>query len=52
MTVFKRRYFSYAKKHDKRLRQTFFGLHSRKTVPLEFRQKVMRIYQQELENFR
>lgn len=48
MRSFVRRYLSYAKKRERFLRQTYFGIHSRKTIPSAIRGKILRIYKQEL----
>lgn len=52
MNLFVRHYLAYAKKHEKKLRQIYFGIHSTKTVPQELRTKLLRIYRQELDNLR
>jgi hypothetical protein len=49
MTSFIRRYLVYAKKNEKKFRQIYFGVHSRRTVPTDLRAKVIRIYHQELD---
>lgn len=48
MTSFIRRHLPYAKKRERYLRQTYFGLHTRRTVPTSLRSKVIRIFRQEL----
>lgn len=48
MQTFIRRHLTQTKKREKLLRQTYFGIHSTKTVPKDFRPKIMRIYKQEL----
>jgi hypothetical protein len=52
MQTFRRRYLSYAKKYEKSLRQTFYGIHSTKTVPVALRSKLLRIYRSELDPMR
>lgn len=52
MDTFLKRYLLWAKKNEKRLRQIFFGVHTRKTVPQALREKVIRIYHQELDSLR
>ena len=50
MTSFARRYLTYAKKHEKALRQNFFGIHTTRTIPSDVKQKVIRIFHQELDH--
>lgn len=52
MQSFVRRYLKVARKKERKLRDTFFGIHSTKTIPGDLRQKVLRIYQQELKKLR
>lgn len=49
MRLFVRKYLRYALKHKKDFRKRFFGIHSSKTIPSEFKTKVMRIFHQELD---
>ncbi len=48
MKAFVRHYGTYAKKHERKLRETYFGLHSTRTIPSELRPRVMRIFRSEL----
>jgi hypothetical protein len=50
MQSFVRRYLHYAKKNERKLRQNFFGIHSGKTIPSEFKSKVLRIFRNELKD--
>ena len=50
MRCFARRYLTYAKKHEKALRQNFFGIHTTRTIPSDVKQKVIRIFHQELDH--
>ncbi|OGG11360.1 hypothetical protein A2Z00_04705 [Candidatus Gottesmanbacteria bacterium RBG_13_45_10] len=52
MHTFVKRYLLYAKKHERELRQNFFGLHSTRTIPHDLKPKVMRIFHQELDALR
>ncbi len=49
MSTFVRKYLTYAKKHEKALRQNFFGIHSTRTIPQDIKAKVVRIFHQELD---
>lgn len=49
MSSFIHRYLVYAKKNERKLRKNYFGIHSTRTIPLVFRQKVLRIFHQELD---
>ncbi len=49
MTSFAHRYLAYARKHERTLRHTYFGIHSTKTIPQDLKPKVLRIFRQELE---
>ena len=49
MTTFARRFLAFAKKHDRTLRQTYFGIHSMRTIPADLKPKVIRIFHQELD---
>ncbi|OGG23621.1 hypothetical protein A3A79_00185 [Candidatus Gottesmanbacteria bacterium RIFCSPLOWO2_01_FULL_43_11b] len=44
MRAFSRHYGAFAKKHERKLRQTFFGIHSTRTIPSDLRPRVLRIY--------
>ncbi len=48
MRAFTRHYGIYAKKHERKLREKFFGIHSTRTIPGELRSKVVRIFRSEL----
>jgi hypothetical protein len=48
MEVFKKNYLKEAEKREKELRKKFFGVHSTKTLPEELKDKVLKIYQEEL----
>jgi hypothetical protein len=50
MSSFVRRYLPYARKNEKRLRSRFFGLHSTKTVPMDYRSRISRIFRSELKD--
>lgn len=49
MRSFARRFLVYAKKREKSLRQTFFGIHSTRTIPQNIKPRVLRIFRQELD---
>lgn len=49
MRSFIRRYLLFAKKHEKKFRQTFFGIHSTSTIPQDLKPKLVRIFHQELD---
>lgn len=49
MTMFRRRFLTYARKHEKHLRKNFFGVHSTRTIPQDIKPRVVRIYHQELD---
>ena len=49
MTTFARRFLVFAKKHDRTFRQTYFGIHSMRTIPADLKPKVIRIFHQELD---
>lgn len=49
MKTFVRHFLTYARKHERILKQIFFGIHSTKTVPPALRPKLLRIYRQELD---
>ena len=49
MRTFTRRFLTYARKHEKHLRQRFFGVHSTRTIPQEIKPRVVRMYHQELD---
>jgi hypothetical protein len=48
MTSFVRKYLAFAKKNEKRLHQKFFGIHSTKTIPMDLKGKILRIFKNEL----
>ena len=48
MRTFARRFLTYARKHEKKLRQIYFGIHSTKTIPQDLKPRVMRIFRAEL----
>ncbi|OGG02014.1 hypothetical protein A2W14_07300 [Candidatus Gottesmanbacteria bacterium RBG_16_37_8] len=48
MKSFARKYLSYARKNEKRLRLKYFGIHSTKTIPQELKTRVVNIYRHEL----
>lgn len=49
MKTYLQKYLVYAKKNEKRMRKTYFSLHSTKTIPSVFKSKVLKIYRQELD---
>jgi hypothetical protein len=49
MTTFARRFLAFARKHERKLRQIYFSLHSTKTIPQDLKAHVMRIYHSELD---
>lgn len=49
MKTFIRRFLAYAKKHEKKLRKIYFGLHSTRTIPQDIKPRVVRIFRQELD---
>lgn len=48
MSDFVRHYLRYVMNREKQFRRKFFGIHSTKTIPAPFKQKVLRIFRQEL----
>lgn len=48
MRAFTRHYGAYAKKHERKLRQTFFSIHSTRTIPTDLRTRILRIYRSSL----
>lgn len=48
MRAFTRHYGAFAKKHERKLRQIFFGMHSTRTIPTDLRARVLRIYRTSL----
>lgn len=50
MDTFVKRYLKFAKKDEKRLRQTYFGIHSSKTIPSSIKTKVLSIFRNELKS--
>src|SRR3989344_3745600 len=52
MRSFVKKHLVTTRKKEKSLRQTFFGLHSTRTIPGHLRPKVIRIYRQELDGLR
>ncbi len=50
MQSFVKHYLNSAKKNEKRLRQKYFGLHSSKTVPHDLKEKILRIFKNELKD--
>ena len=49
MEEFKRKFLGEALKKEKTLRRRFFGIHSAEMIPEEYREKIINIYQQELQ---
>lgn len=49
MLSFVRKYLKFARKNERRLRQKFFGVHTQKTIPAQFKAKILRIFHQELD---
>jgi len=52
MTTFTRRYLAFARKHERKLRQIYFSLHSTKTIPQDLKPKIVRIFRQELDRLK
>lgn len=52
MCSFVKKYLAGTRKKERSLRQTFFGLHSTRTIPSDLRAKVIRIYRQELDGLK
>lgn len=50
MTSFIRRHLHQARKKEKQLRATYFGIHSTKTIPQSLRPKLLNIYRNELKS--
>lgn len=50
MQTFVRRFLTIARKKERFLRQTYFGIHSTKTIPASIRPKILHIFRQELQN--
>lgn len=48
MRAFSRHYGAYAKKHERKLRLTYFGIHSTRTIPPDLRPRLLRIYRSAL----
>lgn len=48
MRAFSRHYGVFAKKHERKLREVFFGIHSTRTIPGDLRSRVLRIYKTSL----
>ncbi|MBI5732811.1 hypothetical protein HY967_02540 [Candidatus Jorgensenbacteria bacterium] len=48
MRAFVRHYGAFAKKHERKLRENFFGIHSTRTIPGDLRPKVVRIFRSQL----
>jgi hypothetical protein len=46
--IFKKNYLKEAKEREKELRKKFFGIHSTRTLPEELKDKVLKIYREEL----
>lgn len=49
---FKKFYLKEAEKREKELREKYFGIHSTTTIPQELKEKVLKIYREELKNLK
>jgi len=52
MDLFKSLYLKEAEKREKELRKKYFGIHSTKTIPEELKDKVLKIYREELKDLK
>ena len=50
MEIFKRKYLEEAEKKEKQLRKKFFGIHQPINIPKDIKNKLLKIYQEELGN--
>lgn len=50
ISKFAKKYLKYASSNEKSFRRKFFGIHSYKTVPSQFKAKILRIFHQELDH--
>ena len=50
MSLFKKRFLKIALKQEKAFRKKYFGVHSVATMPAEIKNKIFKIYRQELKN--